>query len=114
MAVNDEGVPWLALGSPGLASSAVALTLINMLGYGMDAYAAVDAPRFQGYGRYDSLHLESRVSAEVIAEMQARGVTINLSAPYNWHLGSIQLIERDQDGLTGVADPRRGGFADGY
>ncbi|MFK7829567.1 MAG: gamma-glutamyltransferase family protein [Congregibacter sp.] len=114
MAVNHKGVPWLALGSPGLASRAVALTLINLLGYGMDAYAAVDAPRFQGYGRYEDLHVESRVSPEVITGLQARGVSVNLSAPYNWHMGSIQLIQRNQDGLTGVADPRRGGHADGY
>ena len=114
MAVKDDGVPWLALGSPGLASRAVALTLINRLGYGMDAYAAVDAPRFQGYGRYDRLHIESRVSADVIDGMQARGVDVDLSAPYNWHMGSIQLIERNGAGLSGVADPRRAGHADGY
>lgn len=114
MAVDDNGVPWLALGSPGLSSRAVALTLINMLGYGMEAYDAVDAPRFQGYGRYDRLHLESRVPAEVIQGMEARGVTVDVSAPYNWHMGSIQLIERDESGLSGVADPRRAGHAAGY
>jgi gamma-glutamyltranspeptidase/glutathione hydrolase len=115
MAVDDEGRPWLALGSPGLSSRAVALTLINMLGYGMGPYDAVDAPRFRGYGRYDSLQVESRIPEDVLDALRARGVAIDLSAPYNWHMGSIQLVVRDPESgeLTGVADPRRGGHAAG-
>jgi gamma-glutamyltranspeptidase/glutathione hydrolase len=116
MAVDDDGVPWLALGSPGLSSRAVALVLINHLGFGMDAYASVDAPRFVGYGRYDELHVESRVPQQVLDGLEARGVTIHLSAPYNWHMGSIQLVARDLNSgqLTGVADPRRAGHAAGF
>lgn len=116
MAVDDDGVPWLALGSPGLSSRAVALTMINLIGYGMPPYDAVDAPRFQGYGRYEKLQLESRFPQGVIDGLKMRGVRIQLSAPYNWHMGSIQLVLRDRDTgeLTGVADPRRGGHAEGY
>ncbi|MEO1202549.1 MAG: gamma-glutamyltransferase [Pseudomonadota bacterium] len=116
MAVRDDGSPWLALGSPGLSSRAVALTIINMLGYGMSPYDAVDAPRFQGYGRFDSLHIENRIPADVVSGLEARGVHVDLSAPYNWHMGSIQLVMQSDDGrtLTGVADPRRGGHAEGY
>ncbi len=83
MAVDENGVPWLALGSPGLSSRAVALTLVNMIGYDMDAYTSVDAPRFQGYGRFDRLHIESRVSRPVIDEIETMGVSVDLSAPYN-------------------------------
>lgn len=116
MAVDDDGQPWLALGSPGLSSRAVALTLINLLGYGMDPYAAVDAPRFQGYGRYDALHIESRIAEDVLHDLEQRGVELRISAPYNWHMGSIQLVMRDRQSgvLTGVADPRRGGHAAGF
>ena len=116
MAVDDSGKPWLALGSPGLSSRAVALTLINLIGYGMSPYEAVDAPRFQGYGRYDKLQVETRIPQNVLDGLEARGVQIDLSAPYNWHMGSIQLISKDaQSGeLTGVADPRRAGHAEGY
>ena len=116
MAVDDDGKPWLALGSPGLSSRAVALTVINLLGYGMAPYAAVDAPRFHGYGRYDELHVESRIPKPVLDGLEARGVHIMLSAPYNWHMGSIQLVLRDAASgqLTGIADPRRGGYAAGF
>lgn len=116
MAVDDSGKPWLALGSPGLSSRAVALTLINLIGYGMSPYEAVDAPRFQGYGRYDKLQVETRIPQNVLDGLKDRGVRIQLSAPYNWHMGSIQLIMRDAESgeLTGVADPRRAGHAEGY
>ena len=116
MAVDNSGKPWLALGSPGLSSRAVALTLINLIGYGMSPYEAVDAPRFQGYGRYDKLQVETRIPQDVLDGMEDRGVQIELSAPYNWHMGSIQLIMRDPESgqLTGVADPRRAGHAEGY
>jgi len=116
MAVDDNGEPWLALGSPGLSSRAVALTLINLIGYGLSPYESVDAPRFQGYGRYDKLHVESRLPQDVLDGLEDRGVQMQLSAPYNWHMGSIQLISRDAETgeLTGVADPRRAGHAEGY
>ena len=116
MVLKDDGEPWLALGSPGLSSRAVALTLINLLGYGMSPYDAVDAPRFQGYGRYDPLQVESRIPPSVLDVLESQGVQIQLSAPYNWHMGSIQLVLRDPDSgtLRGVADPRRAGYVAGY
>jgi gamma-glutamyltranspeptidase/glutathione hydrolase len=114
MAVGSDGRPWMALGSPGLASRAVALTLINRLAYEMSSYEAIDAPRFLGYGRYDALQLESRVDNAVIEALETRGVRVELSAPYNWHMGSVHLVERRGGKLLGVADPRRGGHAEGY
>lgn len=116
MAVDGEGKPWLAIGSPGLSSRAVALTLINLLGYGMDPYASVDAPRFQGYGPDEALHAESRIPQDVLDGLSALGVRVDLSAPYNWHMGSIQLVIRDDETgeLVGIADPRRAGRAAGY
>jgi gamma-glutamyltranspeptidase/glutathione hydrolase len=116
MALDDEGKPWLAIGSPGLSSRAVALTLINLIGYGMDPYASVDAPRFRGYGPSDALQVESRIPKEVVDGLAGFGVRVDLSAPYNWHMGSIQLIVRDRETgeLVGVADPRRAGHAAGY
>jgi gamma-glutamyltranspeptidase/glutathione hydrolase len=116
MAVDEEGQPWLAIGSPGLSSRAVALTLINLIGYGLEPYASVDAPRFQGYSPYDALHIESRISDSTVQGLAGLGVRVRLSAPYNWHMGSIHLVVRDQKTgeLTGVADPRRAGHAAGY
>jgi gamma-glutamyltranspeptidase/glutathione hydrolase len=114
MAVAEDGSPWLAIGSPGLASRAVAISLINRLAYGLPAYESVDAPRFRGYGRYDTLQVESRIDESAVQALESRGVTVKLSAPYNWHMGSVHLVERCDGKFEGVADPRRGGHAEGY
>jgi len=116
MALDEAGKPWLALGSPGLSTWAVATTVVNMLGYSMEPYAAVDAPRFRGFGRYEPFQVESRLAPEVYDGLAARGIEVAKSAPYNWHMGSIHLIRRDRESgrLTGVADPRRGGHTAGY
>lgn len=114
--VARNGKPQLVLGSPGLSSRAVALTLINYLGYGMPLEQAVDAPRFQGSQAGLPTVIEARVTEQVRADLKSRyGVNVRPTAPYNWHLGSIHAIERRPDGtLLGVADPRRSGLAAGY
>jgi gamma-glutamyltranspeptidase / glutathione hydrolase len=116
MIVAKAGRPVLAIGSPGLASRAVALTLINYLGYGMSLQDAVDAPRFQGAQNSRAATIEARVSEQVRTELRSRyGVAVKTTTPYNWHFGSVHAIAREVDGtLTGVAAPRRDGEAVGY
>ncbi|MDP8912426.1 MAG: gamma-glutamyltransferase, partial [Pseudomonadota bacterium] len=97
--VARNGKPQLVLGSPGLSSRAVALTLINYLGYGMPLEQAVDAPRFQGSQAGLPTVIETRVTEQVRADLKSRyGVNVRPTAPYNWHLGSIHAIERRPDG----------------
>lgn len=114
--VAKAGKPLLAIGSPGIASRAVALTLVNYLGLGLSLEQAVDAPRFQGAQSFKPVTIESRVSEEARRELGSRyGVTVITTMPYNWHFGSIQAVAREADGtLLGIADPRRAGIAIGY
>lgn len=113
--VLRDGKPWMAIGSPGLASRAVALVLSNVLGFKMGLYEAVDAPRFQGSLPGQRFQVESRVPQAVRDELAAYGITVEPTAPYNWHMGSVHAVMRDADGrLVGVADPRRAGHAEGY
>ncbi|MBB5985863.1 gamma-glutamyltransferase family protein [Sphingobium lignivorans] len=114
--VAKAGKPELVIGSPGLSSRAVALTLINYLGYGMSLEQSVDAPRFSGSQPGVPTIIETRVSEAVRESLKTDyGVAVHPTTPYNWHLGSIHAIARGADGtLTGVADPRRSGEAIGY
>jgi gamma-glutamyltranspeptidase/glutathione hydrolase len=115
--VMRDGKPWVALGSPGLSSRAVALTLVNLLGFGMDLERAVDAPRFQNSRHGEPFLVESRVSEQARRELASiYGVRVAPTAPYNWHFGSVHAVMRDEKtgGLMGVADARRGGHAEGY
>ena len=115
--VMKDGKPLVTIGSPGLSSRAVALTLVNLLGFGMDLEKAIDAPRFQGSRHGETFLVESRVSEQARSELASiYGVKVQSSAPYNWHFGSIQAVMRDEKtgGLIGMADPRRCGYAEGY
>lgn len=114
--VEKDSKPWLAIGSPGLSSRAVAITLVNLLGYGKTLEQAVDAPRFQGSQAETPLVIETRVPQQVRDRMRTvYGVQVRPTMPYMWHFGSVQAIQRQPDGsLLGVADPRRAGSTGGY
>jgi gamma-glutamyltranspeptidase/glutathione hydrolase len=114
--VMRDNQPWLALGSPGLSSRAVAIVLANLLGFGKDLRAAVEAPRFQGNQPGEAFQIETTVPDAVRQSLAAYGIRVQPTAPYNWHLGSVQAVMRDpKTGVfTGVADPRRAGHAAGY
>ncbi|QJU58293.1 hypothetical protein HL653_11320 [Sphingomonas sp. AP4-R1] len=114
--VVKDGKPWMTIGSPGLASEAVAITLINRLGYGKDLLAATDAPRFSGSQVGVDFVVENRLAPGVLDELKTRyQVSARPTVPYMWHFGSIQAIERLPDGsLLGVADARRAGSVAGY
>lgn len=112
--VLQKGKPYMAIGSPGLSSRAVAQVLINHLGFGMDLVAAVDAPRFSGAQPGTPSRIEARFTEQMLEDLPYYEVPTELTTPYNWHFGSIQAIARDGRGLIGVADPRRGGLAAGY
>jgi len=114
--VMQDGAPWVALGSPGLSNRAVAITLANFLGYGLSIEDAVNAPRFDGFLPGQAFRVETRIPARVRDGLKAYGIDVSPQPPYNWHFGSIQVVVRDPKtgALTGVADARRGGYADGY
>jgi gamma-glutamyltranspeptidase/glutathione hydrolase len=114
--VAKDSKPWMAIGSPGLSSRAVTITLINLLGYGKTLEQSVDAPRFQGSQAGVTFAVETRVPQTVRDELKSvYGVAVRPTMPYMWHFGSVQAIQREPDGsLTGVADPRRAGLAEGY
>jgi len=108
--VLDGGAPELVVGSAGSnrIRSAVLQVIVNVLDRGMDAVAAVDAPR---------LHFEDGVVyaepgvdlAPLIAQRQA----VERFRDRNLFFGGVQAVLRDPATglLSGAADPRRGGSA---
>jgi len=114
--VLKDGKPWIAIGSPGLSSRAVAIVLTNFLGFKKGLYESVDAPRFQGNQVNEPFEVETRVPDNVLEGLAAFGITVHPNAPYNWHFGSMQIVMRDEKtrGWVGIADPRRAGHAAGF
>jgi gamma-glutamyltranspeptidase/glutathione hydrolase len=106
--VLADGVPQLVLGSAGSnrIRSALLQVIVNAVDLGMDAGAAVEAPRLHDEGGtvyaepgIDLTALEE--AGEVVARFRAR----------NLFFGGCQAVERDPrtGALSGGGDPRRGG-----
>jgi gamma-glutamyltranspeptidase/glutathione hydrolase len=108
--VLGEGGVELVLGSAGSnrIRSAILQTIVGVVDRGLDARAAVEAPR---------LHLEGdTVFAEPGIPLDGLEAAGRALAPFrapNLFFGGVQAVERDADTgrLTGAGDPRRGGAA---
>ncbi len=105
--VLADGVPVLALGSPGGSRIIpyVAKTLIAILDWNMDVQAAVDLPHLVNrFGTYD---LEAGTMAEDFAgPLEALGYKIKVRALNS----GLHAVAIGPDGLAGGADPRREGI----
>jgi gamma-glutamyltranspeptidase / glutathione hydrolase len=108
--LGEDGRVELVLGSAGSnrIRSAILQTIVGVIDGGLDARAAVEAPR---------LHLEQDVvySEPGIdpAGLDADGRTLAPFRARNLFFGGVQAAERDRRSgrLTGAGDPRRGGAA---
>jgi gamma-glutamyltranspeptidase / glutathione hydrolase len=104
--VLADGAPELVLGSAGSnrIRSAILQVIVNAVDRGLDAQAAVEAPR---------LHFEDGlVYAEPGidgAALEAAGRTLAWFREPNLFFGGCQAVQRSGGGLSGGGDPRRGG-----
>ncbi len=88
--------------------------LLNLVDYGMDLQAALEAPRVDASG--NALLVDDRIGSEVIAELRARGyVVVPAEAGfYPVHFASPTAAGQMADGrLVGAADPFQTALAKG-
>jgi len=105
--VLSGGEPELVLGSAGSnrIRSALLQVIVNVLDGGMDAQAAVDAPRM--HWEDGSVFAEPGID---LAALAAAGYAVAPFRERNLFFGGCQAVERDAAGvLSGGGDPRRGG-----
>lgn len=122
--VLKDGQPLMILSTPGGDNQDQALlqVLLNVIEFGMNPQEAVEAPRFdtQHYvSSFDNheflpgvLNVESRLPAEVIAQLNARGHKIKIQSA--WGTGSsptVIIYDAKSGVISGGADPRRGRYA---
>ena len=103
------GRPVLAVGSAGSnrIRSAILQTIIRSIDDGLDAQAAIDAPRVH----YEDgvVYTEPGVDA---AALRDAGYTLTPFRDRNLFFGGAQAVAREADGsFAGGGDPRRGGAA---
>ncbi|HXJ12718.1 MAG TPA: gamma-glutamyltransferase [Candidatus Limnocylindrales bacterium] len=101
-------------GSPGGPTiiSATLLTVLNWMRLGMDAQAAINAPRFHHQWLPDEVLMEKLFSPEMGEQMKTRGFTVKRKG----HIGLVNAIGIDPKTgeRCGAADPRDDGSAIGY
>jgi len=106
-----------AIGTPGSYGIPQTTTqmLLNILEYGMNIQAAIEAPRVRVY-RDRTVDAEVRISAEVRAALTARGHVIRELPDWSWVVGGGQgvFVDPKSGTLMGGADPRRDGYAMGW
>ncbi|HEX2160816.1 MAG TPA: gamma-glutamyltransferase [Thermoleophilaceae bacterium] len=107
LADNDVEI---ALGSAGSnrIRSAIVQTIANVIDGGMDAQAAVDAPRIHVEG--DLIDAEPAVDRDALAWLAAHEWRLRQWEDRNLYFGGVQAVARDAtDQMSGGGDPRRGG-----
>jgi gamma-glutamyltranspeptidase / glutathione hydrolase len=125
LAVSRDGrvIPF---GTPGgdVQAQAMAQVLMNLLVFGMNPQAAVEAPRFASYSFPDSfephdfypgrLHLEAGIGQAVGADLTARGHDVRWWPDLTWRAGAVCMIDSYRGMHAGAADPRRPCYAIGW
>jgi len=112
--VLRDGQLSFVTGSPGGPTiiSATLLTVINWITLGMEAQAAINAPRFHHQWLPDQILMERLFSPEMEGQMKARGYPVKRKG----HIGLVNAIGIDArtNERCGAADPRDEGSAVGY
>jgi gamma-glutamyltranspeptidase/glutathione hydrolase len=116
--VLKDGKPYLITGSPGGRTiiNTVLCTVVNVLDFGMDLRAAVDAPRLHHQWLPDRARVEPQLVSQhpdLVTKLQAMGHTVRVSSDTQGDAHSIFVDPRTGE-LIGTADKREDGNAAGY
>ena len=89
--------------------SAIAQTIVRMVVEGLDAQAAVNAPRL--HFEAGVVHAEPGIDADSVAGLEARAAAVVGWQELNLYFGGVQAVARDRTtgALSGGGDPRRAG-----
>ncbi len=114
--VLKDGKPWIIVGTPGGSRiiTAVTLTLLNVIDYGMDIQEAVDAPRIHQQWLPEETFVEARaLSPDTRHILQGFGHKLTVPQPEN-HVAAIIIGAPSLGGkpvgrnrFYGAIDPRR-------
>ncbi|MFQ5701771.1 MAG: gamma-glutamyltransferase, partial [Acidobacteriota bacterium] len=112
---GDQKSLYLVLGSPGGPTiiTSVLQTMLDVMDFGMELQAAVDAPRFHHQWDPDRLFLDKGgFPRDVIDALVRMGYDVRERSPH----GDIQAIQVDRESgwLYGASDPRGWGVSRGY
>jgi gamma-glutamyltranspeptidase/glutathione hydrolase len=108
---------WFSIATPGsygILHTTVQM-LLNIVEFGADCQAAIEAPRFRLYEE-TRMQIETRIPPAVLAELIRRGHRLEPVGDYNYIVGGGQsvMIDPESNARLAGADPRRDGYALAY
>ncbi len=115
---REEGQTfWFSIATPGsygILHTTVQM-LLNVVEFGADCQAAIEAPRFRLY-EDTRMQIETRVASSVMTELARRGHQLEPVGDYNHVVGGGQsvMIDAESGARLAGADPRRDGYALAY
>lgn len=115
----------MPLATPGgdVQLQALLQVLINLVDFGMEHQAAVEAPRIASYAFEDSfephraqpgiLNAEARLPGPVLSALADLGHNVGAWPEWTWRAGAVCLVDALMESqiLFGAADPRRASYA---
>lgn len=105
--------PWLAIGSPGSERIAPSIMQVLLRLEKQTPFDAVAAPRLhctlEGLVSLEA----SRMRSDIPPMLEEKGFEVKVRDAYSFYMGCVQLVARERNIFTGVADPRRDGSAGG-
>ena len=105
--------PWLVIGSPGSQRITPSIVQVLLRLRNQSPFDAVEAPRLH-CDLDGTVSLEvSRMRSDIPEALSRAGFELDFRDPYSFYLGCVQLVIRDRNNFTGVADLRRDGSAGG-
>ena len=109
--VLKDDTPFLAVGSVGgpRIITSVAQIIINVVDFGMNIQAAMDAPRIHMQWQPDKLYVEDEITPEVIDALRNKGWKVFTNG--NWSLSQAVSIDTLTGEFFGASDARGVGSA---
>lgn len=108
-----DGRPFLCLGSvggPRIITSVVQM-IVNIVDFGVDIQAAIDAPRLHCQWKPDALYVESAISPDIISNLILR--KWNVVKEKTWSLSQGVMFDTEKSLFYGASDARGVGTAGG-
>jgi gamma-glutamyltranspeptidase/glutathione hydrolase len=109
-----DNKPFMVVGSMGgpRIITSTALTIVNLIDYGMDLQQAMDFSRVHQQWVPDELFLESDISFDVQAALRDKGHKVTVQKP--WAAVTGITLDPKYGGWWGASDSRAGGLAKGF
>ncbi len=90
--------------------------IMNVLDHNMNIQAAIEAPRLKATSPGFRVDVETRISEEVLAELEEMGHAFNRLGDWSAGVGGGQgiMVDPETGSFMGGADPRRDGYSIGW